>query len=549
MVPPKKPFKTKVDNWVILGVVALILAVMFNGCGQGLPKALKKEAKAIPDHIEQTQDQVKELENKYSSLSKSSEFAPIERFAQKENWNTKFAQAAQELKKAQDLFNAQLKPLIKKDKPELAPQVKQQIEQINKIMGDGLSLARYPVDRYSNIKETIRSAKPLADRSQENTQQIEEIVTRLKDGIVAKALLDFPDASQKINDRFAPLSEIENQSKENLNIVRREFEQHRMGNPADYAAFTDSSQAIFNGLTTTGTLETKLTQELGQLYSSYTKILKDMKEDYIVTIKRESWDENSDYYNPVFATYQRKVDLDTYEALTADNVDNIAAITAGFRGSKFSSQVSPKIWEELKINPTENWPGRGHNAAAFYVDDSTEAYFHKYLLEKEGETSETDWEKVDADFFDANLEFLGMAILAKPYGVFEEDRITQATPPGMAYVGNPKYGEWQKDNSGNSFWSWYGKYALFSMLFSPRPFYYGFNSWNGWNSGYRNTRPYFGATTNGFQRFGTSGNFVKQSPSFQSSTFAKSGGLKAQTASVRGAGANLRGGGPQSKGK
>ncbi|MBU1195627.1 MAG: hypothetical protein KKE62_08850 [Proteobacteria bacterium] len=549
MITSKKPFNLKVDKWIILGVFALILAFMFNGCGQGLPKDLKKEAKAIPDRIEHTRNQVKELEHKYAGLSQSSEFAPIERFAQKENWAARFVQADQELKTAQDLFNTGLKPLIKKDKPELGPQVKQQMEHIKKIMDDGLRLARYPVDRFSNITETIRSAKPLADRSQENTQQIEGIVARLKDGIVAKALLDFPDVAPKINDRFAPLSEIENQSKEHLNIVTRESEQHRMGKPADYAAFTDSSQAIFNGLATAGTLETQLTRELGQLYTSYTKILKDMKEEYIVTIKRESWNENSDYYDPVFTSFQRKVDADTYEALTADNVDNIAAITAGFTGSNFSSQVGQKIWEELKINPTENWPGRGHNAASFYVEDSTEAYFHRYLLEKEGETTETDWEKVDANFFDANLEFLGMAILSKPYGVFEEDRITQATPPGMAYVGNPKYGEWQKDNSGNSFWSWYGKYALFSMLFSPRPFYYGQNSWNSWNSGYRNSRPYFGATANGFQQFGTSGNFVKQSPDFQSSTFAKSGGFKSQAASVRGAGANLRGGGPQSKGK
>jgi len=119
----------------------------------------------------------------------------------------------------------------------------------------------------------------------------------------------------------------------------------------------------------------------------------------------------------------------------------------------------------------------------------------------------------------------------------------------MAYVGNSKYGEWKQNSSGNSFWSWYGKYALFSTLFFPRPYYYPYNSWNSWNNNYRQNRPYFGKTQKGSQKFGTRGAYIKKSPRFQNSTFAKSGGLKAQTASVRGAGANLRGGGPKSKGK
>ncbi len=171
------------------------------------------------------------------------------------------------------------------------------------------------------------------------------------------------------------------------------------------------------------------------------------------------------------------------------------------------------------------------------------------MLEENGETQETEWEKVDESFYESNLEFLGMAILAKPYGVFEKDRLTQAAPPGMAYVGNSKYGEWKQNSSGNNFWSWYGKYALFSTLLFPRPYYYPYNSWNSWNSNYRHNRPYFGKNQKGSQQFGTSGSFIKTSPKFQSSTFAKSGGLKARTASVRGAGANLRGGGPKSKGK
>ena len=54
--------------------------------------------------------------------------------------------------------------------------------------------------------------------------------------------------------------------------------------------------------------------------------------------------------------------------------------------------------------------------------------------------------------------------------------------PGSYLVGNPNYGTWQTNNSGNQFWGWYGKYALFSSLFMPGYGYgsrIGFNSWYG----------------------------------------------------------------------
>jgi hypothetical protein len=532
-------------------MTALMLAglmVLVAGCGGGLPKELKNKAKTIPKTIKTGESQVDKHKDKYNSLKKSSEFKDVERFALKENWNQYFQLAHDELKRAKGLYDKDLKPLISKNKPELAPMVKQQITRIRKVLHDAEGLARYPVLRFSKIKKTIYNIDSLKSRAENDAEHISRIANEIKTGPVAKAKTDFPDLSEKINTRLAPLLEFERQSRDHLNVVAAVYSEHTAGSTADYAAFTDSIEALVSDLEQAKILEIKLPEEMAQLYSSYTKILKDMKEEYFVTIKRESWNENSDYYDPRFATFQRQVSPEAYEALTADNLNTIAAITAGFTGSKLSNKIGG-LWKELSINPTEQWPGRGHNAASFWVEDAKEAYFHKYILEENGETRQTDWEKVDASFYDANLEYLGMAILAKPYGVFEQDRLTQAAPPGMAYVGNSQYGEWKKDNSGNQFWSWYGKYALFSTLFNLRPSYYSRNSWNGWNNNYRHQKPYFGKTQKGFQKYGTSGTVLKKSPNFQSTNFAKSGGFKSRVPSVRGAGANLRGGGPKSKGK
>lgn len=533
-----------------IGISLLTVVFIFSlfSCGETLNKDLKKQAESIPDTIDNAASRVKDNQKKFNSLKQSKEFEPFKAFAQKENWDGSFQKAAQTLDRAEKLYKSNLAPLVKKNKPEVAAAVKKEIKRIQEVIKEAEQVSEKPAQRYARIQNTISNAEQLDKQARKNADQISQVVDMIQTGVAAKALTDFPDMAEKINARTMPAVQLSRESAGHLKTVTEQYAVHQSGGNADYAAFTDAVLALDQGKKQVKALETTISDDMGQLYTSYTKILKDMKEDYFVTVKRESWDENADIYKPQFATFTRQVSPETYDILTADNLDTIGAITAGFSGSRFSSQVGG-AWDELKLNPTDNWPSRSHNAASFWVEGTREAYFHKYILEKDGQTEETDWKKVDASVYNAELEYLGMALLAKPYGTFEQDRLTQAAPPGMAYVGNDQYGEWKKDNDGNQFWSWYGKYMFFSNLFFFPPSYYRYNSWNGWRNNYRYKKPYFGKTKKGFKKYGTYGTYVKKSPKFQSTRFAKSGGFKSQAASVRGAGANLRGGGPKSKGK
>ncbi len=534
---------------IFSGISIIFAVAMLSSCGGGLPKEVKNRAKAVPGAIESQKSQVDKQTKKYDRLTQSPDFNHVKTFAAKENWKKNFQLAHAELDRAKTIYDKDLVPLIKKNRLESSPLVQQQLLRINKVIREAEAFSQYPFIRYSKINDTIKNMDALNAKAKKDAKGIAQVVSSLKTGVLAKAETDFPDLTQTLNKKFSPLLNLERQSRNYLNAVVSEYSRHSSGAPADYAGFTDNSESLSSGFKEAGNLEKGFKDDVGQLYLSYTKILKDMKEEYYVNIKRESWNENSDFYNPEFASFQRQVSPEAYAVLTSDSIDAIATIAAGFTGSRFKNNISSTIWDELHINPAERWPGRGHNAASFWVESSSEAYFHKYILEKDGETEETGWKKVDPSFYDANSEFLGMAILSKPYGVFEQDRLTQAAPPGMSYVGNPQYGEWKKDDSGDRFWSWYGKYAFFSSLFFFPPTYYYYNSWYGWHNNYRYRKPYFGKTKKGFQKYGTYGTMIKKSPKFQSTSFAKSGGFKSQTASVRGAGANLRGGGPKSKGK
>jgi hypothetical protein len=531
---------------VVCGLLVFVLGL--SGCGEGLPDNIRQAAGSLSAAVKTAENVISQEQEKYKAVQGSDKFAPVAPFAKKENWPSKFADADQTLNRARDLIEKQLTPLIKKNKPETAEQVRQQIERIQSEIQAAEELSRYPMKRFALISTAIVDAPAIGDKALQQAGRIRDIIADFEQSSFNKALKDFPDNRAGIASRMAPLRAIEQEVDSSAQVIQTQFAAHKSNADADYAAFADSAQAIEHSFKDVKTIEQKARQQLDQLYQSYTKILKDMKVVYHVTVMRESWNENSDYYDPVQTRFTREVPEDVYDAVTADNIDSIGEITAGFSGSRFSSKVGD-AWNKLGIKPGENWPSRQHNAAEFWVEDDSEQYFHKYILENNGETSETQWQQVDESIYDANLEYLGMAILAKPYGTFEQDRLTQAAPPGMAYVGNPQYGEWKEDSSGDRFWSWYGKYAFFSNLFFFPPFYYGYHSWYGWHNNYRYTKPYFGKTKQGFNRFGTYGTAVRQSPTFQNTAFAKSGGFKSQASSVRGAGSELRGGGPKGKGK
>jgi len=77
----------------------------------------------------------------------------------------------------------------------------------------------------------------------------------------------------------------------------------------------------------------------------------------------------------------------------------------------------------------------------------------------------------------------------------------EAITPGSYLIGNPGYGEYRQDNSGRSFWHWYGQYAFFNSLFRGSSYNRYPTYYNDWNSRphYSHYRDY-GRTTYGSQQ-------------------------------------------------
>jgi len=133
-------------------------------------------------------------------------------------------------------------------------------------------------------------------------------------------------------------------------------------------------------------------------------------------------------------------------------------------------------------------------------------YKHQYQIVTQKDslpvTKTTEWFEVSEDFFNQNINNMGMEIAAKT----QDGKLNKnASPPGYSnYVGNSNYGQWNTRSDGSSFWEFYGKYAMISSVFNllspvPRTYY------NDYNTNYQQQgRAYYGPNdANGRTAYGT----------------------------------------------
>ncbi|TAF67504.1 MAG: hypothetical protein EAZ55_04080 [Cytophagales bacterium] len=167
------------------------------------------------------------------------------------------------------------------------------------------------------------------------------------------------------------------------------------------------------------------------------------------------------------------------------------------------------------------------------MDFDDNQYRHKYKVIKNLTDSTkkkeeiTEWKEVDQEFFVRNEDNLGLELASKG----EDGKISKIpAPPGYSnYVGNKQYGQWRTDNSGNSFWEFYGKYAFMSSMFNlmTAPVYR--SSYYDYRDNYMGRSPYYGQRINGRYQYGTSGSLTtRTNPDFHSRNTGGSSSFKSK---------------------
>jgi len=159
------------------------------------------------------------------------------------------------------------------------------------------------------------------------------------------------------------------------------------------------------------------------------------------------------------------------------------------------------------------------------VEEGTfsDKYKHQYqvITVKDSTPAEkvTEWYYVSEEFFMTHQNDMGMEIASKKDGAVSKD----VAPPGFSnYVGNPSYGQWSTNSSGDSFWEFYGKFAMMSTMFNLMTYPAYNRTYGDYRSNYRGSgRPYYGSSMpDGRAQYGTNSGHAAATRS-NSSWFSK----------------------------
>jgi hypothetical protein len=492
--------------------VAVLVACVSVACG--LSARTREDAERASAAINAENADIAQKEAAYRTFAASSAYTPYRLYAERERWAGQFDYARAKAAAAKTTYEQNVAPLLKKDDSRDDYPIEIQTSRINRLISEARAYAEIPQKRRQYVDQVAGSYARLLKESNDNVGASKAAVASLlaeRD----KAHSLFPARDADIEKRVAPVQKLADDAARADQKVAFEAANASAGRPADFVVLGDNAALLSRNAGTIREDTRSVDGQLKSLSGSYSKALADMKAVYYITVTRWAWNDDADYPSVHTYTYPRKEltgDAFDYFNSLPESLPYIARLrTSFFSGTNVEpNRIDAAHWTALGISPKDQWIYRDDTAE--YGFQLSADYFHKYLVTENGETHETDWQKVDETMFESHVDDLGMDIVSKPFGTFEDEKITNPTPAGLAFVGNPRYGQWQTDDRGTSFWAWYGAYRLFGDLLGARgqPYMYRRDEWDTWSTRYRG-QPYYGEDKDRRERYGTGGYVVGSS--------------------------------------
>lgn len=551
-------FKRQRKYWFAAALLAPLLLVLA-GCSS-LPTDLQTRTDTLSSQLSDAKGVIEANEKEFNSKLKEQRYSFIADYTKEQQHADVFDKASAKLNEAQKSYDERVKPLQDNfDEPKRA-ELETAFGDTEALLAEANTLAADPLLWLDRVAQTKEQPSAFVEAARKASNAMVADYALLETETLATSQ-SYPTQVTVIDMAVKPLDDARGSAVDALSTADAELAK---ANP-NYAVLATDLTKIDQLSTSYVEGAKALRADIATLPSSETHTLLDLRVDSFVETSRTSWDEYLDY--PDEHDYEFTANLVKPETATyfADRVGEIAGeVTPGWGSSEFRlvSGIDAKYWDDLKIDPMADFPG-DDNMAEIYIDAIDDTYCQKIKVLRDGVSDSSGrpdpaanycsqydtpseiadgiyW--VDADEF--NAEAIGMDIYSKAYGDFASQASTAATPPGMAYVGDPTTGEWREDSNGNSFWHYYGQYLFFNQLIGGPNSYHYRSEYDTWNRGYRyNNQPYY-AGTSSTPRYGA------HSPQV-SSRFAGSAyvGTGLNTATVRNAGPAARAGGPGNGGK
>jgi len=530
---------------------------LLSGCA-GLPDGQVHQVESMPYRLIQQAELIKTKHSYFDNLKNNSEWEFIKPYLENEKWSKFLVKSENEYKTAQEIYTLKLLPMLERDDPEETSAFAVLIVKFNSHIKSSSSAAMNIEKRIAFLLKTRNTAPAIHKQVNSEYSKIKNIQLELTNK-ARQAYNDYPKKQEDIISRIDKLNDFVNQAETSKNKVTNEFVKR---DAANYAILGDESVNVSRSLKTISDYQNTTGIKLDQLYKSYTKVLADQRIEYFVVVGRANWCEGEYCGEGSSRNYPpSQVDDKVYEYFDTSNLNTIATMRPGWSSINFKLSIPEAKWNALGIEKQWMWP-RGDNYADYWINKLYVNTYHKYIEIVNDKMTEGTWVKVDETSFWKDYDNLGMAILTKPYGLYEDDALSEAQPVGIANIATPvmkngvptgsnQYGEWRHSN-GSSFWYYYGMYSMFGHIGGSRR--YGYNDWSSYNSRTRG-KAYYGRNN----EYGTYGSSTYSNTRYQNSDYAKrnpgevraskTGNSSRSKTSIRGAGSSSRSRGAAGGGK
>ena len=542
---------------LLLPIVGAFLVVVA-GCAP--PADLANGANALPSQISEARTHVDEAKKAFLTRLNDNQYSFIKEYSAEQQHADRFDGAYAKLDEA-NKAHERAKAVTKNYQDSRRSELETAIADATRLKDEARSLGDEPilwvekvVATKLNLEQATADAKLAADDIAARQVALQGDMTTVK--------TKFAKQAEGINRLQQPFTDLQASTATAFGNFQTESTKPQ----PNYVLMTNYTDQIVANQATFNAEEPKARGKIGELLYTETQTLLDVRVDSMIEISRTSWDNSTDRNTDKDYDYPSvAVDMEVADHFATFTPDYVLATEGMGWGGGFTTTegVERALWDKLGVDPRKDWPGDAYDQAEYTLGELEDTYCHKLFVLVDGKPNisgrpnpaENECSKYDSDadlaagiyWIDADeldAEAIGMDVFSKPAGEFNDQALEEASPPGMSYVGDPQYGEWQTDPNGNSFWVFYGQYRLFSDLIGgPNPYHYGYE-YDEWNKNYRAKRQPYYATSGGAPRYGAKSPLAVAR--FPNSAFVKSG-LK--DATVRNAGPAARAGGPGNGGK
>ena len=224
-----------------------------------------------PKSIKQATDVLEKNKKEYDKFKNTDEYKSefhIYASPDREDWDKNFSLSHNEIKRAEEIYNNNALPILKRNDRKEELDLRRQLKKIDNALKYGAKLARKTSLRIGELNEAKKNAKKMTEQAKADYADVNSLFNEL-DTFIKKNQEQFPRKKEDLDTRLSWFKKTKEDTETALKSVNNEM----ASSAPDYAVFTDKCSLISADLKEFTKRDKALRKKVSELGRDYSKIL------------------------------------------------------------------------------------------------------------------------------------------------------------------------------------------------------------------------------------------------------------------------------------